>query len=65
MRRKIALTVLGLATAASFAPLHSASAVCGPDLSSVGGPSCPNLCPGIVVRVVNDALGRPFLACFA
>lgn len=44
MRRKIALAGIGLAAAASFAPLQSASAVCWPDLSSVGGPSCPNLC---------------------
>ena len=65
MRQKIALSIFGLAIAASLAPLHTASAVCGPDLSAVGGPSCPNLCPGIVVATVNDVVGSPFIACAA
>lgn len=65
MQRKIALTISGLAIVASLAPLHTASAVCGPDLSSVGGPSCPNMCPGIVVNTVNKVFGSPVLACFA
>jgi hypothetical protein len=65
VRRKIALAGVGLAAVASLAPLPAASAVCGPDLSAVGGPSCPNLCPGLVVRVVNDVVGDGFLACLA
>lgn len=62
MRRTIALTAAGLATAAALAPLPSASASCT-DLSSIGGPKCANLCPGLVVRVVNDALDYPLLNC--
>ena len=54
MRKKLALTVAGLVAAAAFLPLTAASAVCGPDLSSIGGPSCPNLCPRV-----------PFTNCFA
>lgn len=65
MRRKIALTVLGLATAASLAPVTSALAVCGPDLSWVGGPSCPNLCPGIVLDVTDKVFYPGFISCFA
>lgn len=65
MRRKIALAGAGLAAVASLAPLPAASAVCGPDLSRIGGPSCPSLCPGVVVRVVNEVAGDGFLACFA
>jgi hypothetical protein len=65
VRRKIALTILGLATAASVAPLSSASAVCGPDLSWAGGPSCPSLCPAVVGRVADEVFYPGFLSCFA
>lgn len=65
MYRKTALAGLGLALAASLAPLSSASASCHADLSAIGGSSCQSLCPGIVVRVVNDALGTPFINCVA
>lgn len=65
MRRKIALTVLGLATAASIAPISSASAVCGPDLSWAGGPSCPSLCPAVVTRIADKVFYPGFISCLA
>jgi hypothetical protein len=64
VRRTIALTIAGLATAASLAPLPAASAVCWPDLSPVGGPACPNLCPGVVIAVV-DRVSPGFIRCLA
>lgn len=69
MRRTIALTIGGLAVAATLAPLSSASAVCGPDLSPVGGPSCPSLCPtgpyALADRAVDDALPDMTSQCLA
>lgn len=65
MRRKIALTILGLATAASLAPLSPASAVCGPDMSWIGGPSCPNACLGVVGEVVDRVFYPGFITCAA
>lgn len=48
MRKKLVLTLAGFAVAASLAPLAGASASCGPDLSAIGGPSCPSLCPRVL-----------------
>ena len=62
MRKKIAFAGLGLAAAATFAPLTAASASCT-DLSAVGGPSCASLCPGAVVTLVNKLTQPGFLAC--
>ena len=64
MRRSLAFAGIGLAVAASFAPVQSASAVCWPDLSSVGGPSCPNVCQP-VAGLVNRITGQPTLMCLA
>lgn len=57
MRRSLALAASCLALAATFGPLSAASAVCGPDLSSVGGPSCPSLCPAAPYYAADEALG--------
>ena len=63
MRKKIALAIAGLATAATLAPLQSASASCYPDLSWIGGPSCPNLCPGILIELTDRYVNDGFLRC--
>ena len=65
MRKKIALAGLGVAVAATFAPLSTASAVCWPDLSPVGGPSCPSLCPGILIELTDRYVSDGFIRCAA
>ena len=47
MRKKLALTLAGLAAAAAVAAIASASASCI-NLSSIGGPSCASLCPKVI-----------------
>jgi len=62
VRRTIALTIACVAAAAAFVPLAPASAVCWPDLSSVGVTGCLG-CPHAVPALVNDVAGYPLVQC--
>lgn len=62
MRRTIALTIAGVAAAAAFVPLPSASAVCWPDLSSVGVTGCFG-CPHAVPALVKNVTGYDLIQC--
>ena len=69
MRRSLAVALLGLGLAASFAP--AASAYCMADLSSVGGPSCFNPCNAVLGsyetadRAAKDLLPEHSAQCLA
>lgn len=53
MRKKLALTLAGLAAAAAVAPIASASASCV-NLSAIGGSRCASLCPKVVTVNCTD-----------
>ena len=58
MRRKIALSVLGLAVAATVAPLQPASAICWDWYYELTGTCTPCHTAGHAVRAVEDRLGE-------
>jgi hypothetical protein len=67
VRRKIALTVAGLAVAASFAPLGSASAFCSEAWQQVTGQCSPCNTVGPAYNNLDNRLGGalPTLNCLA
>lgn len=66
MRQKIALAVAGLAAAASFAPLSTASAACLNTYYQVTGDCSPCDELGYVITPAFEAIGQEhFLQCIA